>query len=370
MRLRRMAQLVGVLTLLSVAATTQGQCLSGADVAICPAADVMYINRNDTLTALSLSRGAVEWHIALPKSDSDFDGPVATADTVAVWAGFPATRVDGFDAATGKHLWTVETSTDDMTALGHYVFVNDAEHWEALTALDGRTGKRVWHHSGTRFSPNGRVRFYASDGRTLLTNFFAIDAQSGLILARWPRRREVSAGVLGDKFAVIGISWAADEPTKIAAYSLSGYETLWVKDDPRKREIRGLAADGNRVFAALYPDASFLEPGEVGLDLLDAASGKTIWSKTIKSDSTLYSAIGLTQGVAVFVTGDSAMSSSVEGFDAATGQSKWRVHVDEKLVGSVLCAGANCYIEAISSPGHVLGVNVQTGAQSWFRIPN
>ncbi len=192
--------------LLSFDATARGQCLRGPDFAICPTADVMYVNDNgdSTLTALSLSGGVVKWHILLPKSDSDFDGPVATLDTVGVWSGIPNTRVDGFDAATGKQLWTIETSADDMAALGRYIFANDAEHWEGLTALDERTGKRVWHHSGTRLSQANRVRFYASDGRTLLTNLFAIDTHSGLILARWPLRREVSAGVLGDKFAVIG----------------------------------------------------------------------------------------------------------------------------------------------------------------------
>jgi outer membrane protein assembly factor BamB len=331
---------------------------------------MMYVNDDgdSTLTSLSLSRGTVKWHIALPKSESEFNGPVATVDTVAVWSGFPGTEIDAFTAAIGKPSWRIETSSGSLAALGHHIFLSDAEHSEALTAVDDRTGKRVWHHSGNARTFGGVELFDAGDGG-ILTDKFAIDAYSGQILRRWPRHWDVSAAVLADKFAVIGIAWVGDEPTKLVAYSVPGYGMLWVKDDPRKGEIRGLVTDANRIFAALYPDASFLEPGEVALEMLDASSGKTIWTRTIRSASMLYGPVGLAQGVSVFVTGDSADSSVVQGFDAATGASKWTVHANERLVGEVLCVDVNCYIEAIASPVHVLVINVQTGKQSWIRIP-
>jgi outer membrane protein assembly factor BamB len=371
MQLRRLARLFQVVALLSFGATAQGQCFRGPDFAICPTADVMYLNDDgdNTLTALSLSRGTVKWHIPLPKSDSEFNGPVATVDTVAVWSGFPGTEIDAFSAATGNPSWRIETSSGSLAALGHYIFLSDAEHWEALTAVEDRTGKRVWHHSGDRPTAGGAELFDVRDGG-LLTDVFAIDVRSGQILRRWPRRWDVSAAVFADKFAVVGTRWASGEPTKLAAYSLPGYGTLWVKDDPQKREVQGLATDTDRVFAALHPnDEPVLQPGEIGLELLDASSGKTIWTKTIMSASTLDGPVGLMQGVAVFVTGDSASSSLVEGFDAATGASKWLVHVNERLVGEVLCVQANCYIEAIATPVHVLAVNAQTGKQSWIRVP-
>jgi outer membrane protein assembly factor BamB len=277
-------------------------------------------------------------------------------------------RGEAFNAATGKPSWKIATSSGNLAAIGHYIFLSDEEHWEALTAVDDRTGKRVWHHSGSTRTFGGVELFDAGEGG-ILTDKFAIDAYEGQILKRWPRHWSISAAVLGDKFAVIGTRWADGEPTKLAAYSLPGYGTLWVKDDPRKREIRGLATDPNRVFAALYPNEPLLQPGEISLELLDASSGKTIWTKTIVSASTLDGPVGLTQGVAIFVTDDSANSSLIEGFDATTGASKWSVHLSERLIADVLCAGANCYIEAEGSPKHVLGVNVQTGKQSWLRIP-
>lgn len=56
----------------------------------------------------------------------------------------------------------------------------------------------------------------------------------------------------------------------------------------------------------------------------------------------------------------------VEGFDAETGELRWSVHPSERLIADILCAGANCYIEAEGSPKRVLCVDVQTGRQSWF----
>ena len=197
MTLRIGAICFGIFCLLLAVSNSSAQCRTGDHFTVCLGADTIYLNNDKVLGALSLSTGALKWRTELPAADSGFLDPVATASTVAIWEGFPDTRIYAFDAFTGRPSWNLATSADDMTALGHYIFFNDAAHREGLVALDERTGRTVWRHEGTRFSKADRVRFYASDGHTLLTNLFAADADLGRILARWPRGWTVSAAALG-----------------------------------------------------------------------------------------------------------------------------------------------------------------------------
>jgi outer membrane protein assembly factor BamB len=111
-------------------------------------------------------------------------------------------------------------------------------------------------------------------------------------------------------------------------------------------------------------------PGELRLELVEESSGKTVWSKTFEAAGLLPAPVALLQGVAIIVTRDSANSSLVQAFDVASGQSKWTARTDHKLGGRVVCAGSKCYVGGNIDVAEVFSVNVQTGEQSWFRIPN
>ena len=311
------------------------------------------------------SDGSILWQIDLPPREESYAATSATKDVVAVWAGFPATGIYAFDANTGKPLWQIDTSSYGVVAAGRYFVFSDAEHWEALTAVDDRTGKRIWHHSGNRPTRGGVSLLVAAD-EGILTELFAIDGHSGQILRRWPGAWGVSAAVLSDKFVTVGTRYAEQKTNKIAVYSLPSYEMRWVRDTPEGKEVAGIAADASHVFAAVYPrEWQFFHPGQVQLELLKASSGETIWTKTIESGELLPSPVGLSQGVAVFTTAESANSRTVQGFDAATGLLEWTVRTDRRIDG-VTCAESNCYIGG--EIGEVLAVDVHTGAKRWYRI--
>lgn len=355
-----------LMTALLLEGRAKAQCKNGASFTVCPVANRIYINTDKRLGALRLSDGSILWQIALPPREESYAATAATTDAVGVWAGFPATGIYAFDANTGRPAWRINTSSYGMIAVGRYFVFSDAEHWEALTAVEERTGKRVWHHSGSR-PTRGGVDFLDFNDRTIVTELFAIDINSGQILKRWPRGWAVSGAAVTDKFVVIGNRYSGPKEASLAVYSLPNYELRWVKTDALKGELGGLAVDSDRIFAAIYPSEwQFLHPGDVQFELLEAASGKPIWTKKVNCSGLLGSPVGLTQGVAVFTTAESANSRTVQGFDAANGQLKWTVRTDHRIDG-VTCAGGTCYLGG--ELGEVLAIDVQTGAQRWYRIP-
>ena len=363
---RRLSAFLGLIAVLSSRAIAKGQCQTGANFTVCPGVDRLYINTDKRLGALRLSDGSMLWQIDLPPREESYAAASATKDVVAVWAGFPDTGIYAFDANTGRTAWRINTSSYGMTAVGHCFVFSDAEHWEALTAVDDRAGKRIWHHSGSSPTRGGVILLVAAE-EGILTELFAIDGHSGQILKRWPRAWAVSAAASSDKFVAIGTRDAGRKTNKIAAYSLPGYEMLWVKDNAERRQVEAIATDSDHVLVASRPwDTESFSPGEIRLEFLKARSGDAIWTKTISSSGPLGSPVGLSQGVAVFATGESANSRIVQGFDAATGQLKWTVRTDHRLYG-VSCAGAACYLDG--ELGEVLAIDVQTGAQRWYRIP-
>ena len=353
--------------LLFLPSLSEAQCQRIFTSTICPATDRIYVNNAKALAALRLSDGKLQWQVDIPETEAeeDFTGTAATENMVSVFVGVLGARIYAFDAKTGATSWHIQTSSRDLISTGHYFVFNDREHWEALTAVDESTGKRIWHHSGNR--PSGEVAFRASSERAIVTDRFAIEASSGEILRRWPPAWEVSAAAIGERFIAIGTSYAGRKMNKLALYSLPDYAPVWVKDDPQGREIAGVAVDSDHVFAAVNPAGwQFLHPGQIELELLAVPSGDAIWTKTISSSGPLASPVGLTQGVAVFTTTESANSRTVQGFDAATGQLKWTVRTDHSIDG-VTCAGATCYLGG--EIGEVLAIDVRTGAQRWYRIP-
>jgi outer membrane protein assembly factor BamB len=350
-----------------VAAHAKAQCFRGESYAVCPAKDTIYLLDDKSLGALSVSEKKIKWQIKLPrKGDGSFLGPVATPDAVVVYAGFPDTRIYAFDTATGHPIWHLETSSRDLDSFGFYILANDPKFWDGLTALDGKTGKRVWHHPAKK----RRTAAPTAPERVLLTKYHAIDADTGQVLQDWPKGWDVFSKALASGIRAIGT-----RDGQLAAYSRPGYEMRWTRRDSGNRLVAGLEADETNLLVVWYDAATdydlyhgeFYRPGRVTLQLLTAASGAIRWSKEIDCDWVLPSAAALVEGEAVFVKGESLNSAVVEAFDANSGLQKWIVHTDRRLTDGPVCAGEHCYMRAISS--EVLMIDSQSGARSWLSLP-
>jgi len=349
-----------------VAAYAKAQCFSGDDFAVCPAKDTIYLLDDKSLGALSVSEKKIKWQIKLPRErDESFLGPVATTDAVVVYAGFPDTRMYAFDTATGQPIWHLETSSRDLDSFGLYILANDPKFWDGLTALDGKTGKRVWHHP----AKIRRTAAPPAPERVLLTKYHAIDADTGRVLQDWPKGWDVFSKALANGVRAIGT-----RDGKLAAYSGPGYEMRWIRRDSGNRLVAGLEADETNLLVVWYDNATnydlyhreFYRPGHVTLQLVAAASGAIRWSKEIDCNNVLPSAAALVQGEAIFAKGEPPNSAVVEAFDANSGLQKWILQTDRGLTGGPVCAGEHCYIEAVSS--EVLMIDPQSGARSWLSL--
>jgi outer membrane protein assembly factor BamB len=360
------------LAILLPVASAKAQCISGDDFAICPAKDTIYLLDSTSLGALSLSERKTKWRIKLPhETEESFLGPVATEDSVVIYAGVPLTRVYAFDASTGKPSWRVEASSDEWISAGAYILFGDREHWEGVSALDGKTGKTVWHHTAGR---PGDIAFLALSGHLILTNLFAIDAYSGQVLKRWPKDWDISAMSFAGPNLAIGTRYGGLGASKLAIYSWPGFQMLWSRRDdtwsksnPRVIRIAGIDGDAKNLLVASY-DAAFFSRGHATLEEFITSTGKRVWSKNIACDYMLLtSPIALAQGLPIFAMADTENSGVVEAFDAATGKQKWIAHTDQRLTGGPICDGQYCYFGSLSH--EVLSIDVQSGAQSWLALP-
>ena len=364
---KRAGILFSSLCTLLLTAPARAQCFNGDDFAVCPAKDTIYLLNDKSLGAISLSGKQIKWQMKLPhERDETFLGPVATPDAVVVYAGFPDTQIYAVDSATGHPIWHLETSSRELDSSGFYILMNDPQFWDGQAALDGKTGKRVWHHP----AKVPRRAAHATPERILLTKYHAIDADSGQVLQDWPKGWDVVSTAQASGLRAIGT-----RDGQVAAYYGPGDEMKWTRRDSRNRMVAGLAADENNLLVVWY-DATrdydryhgeFYRPGHVTLQLLTAASGAILWSEEIDCNSVFPSAAALVEGQAIFVKGESLNSSVVESFDAMTGKQKWITHIDRRLTDGPVCDGQHCYIGSLSH--EVLVVDPQSGAATWISLP-
>ena len=295
-----------------------------------------------------------------------FSAQLATPEAVVVYAGFPDTHVYAFDAATGRSIWRLKTSSRDVGSFGFYILLNDPKFWDGLAALDGKTGKQVWHHPAR----NPRPGAPSAHQRVLLTKSHAIDPDTGSVLQDWPKGWNVFSTALANGIRAIGT-----RDGRLAVYIGPSYELKWSRRDSRNRLVAGLEADENNLLVIWYDAATdynryhgeFYRPGHVTLQVLSTETGAVRWSEEIDCNRVLPSAAALVDGQAIFVKGESLNSSTVEAFDAATGKQKWTAHTDRGLTGGPVCDAQNCYVGSLSHD--VLVIDARSGAMSWLSLP-
>lgn len=237
------------------------------------------------LMALRASDGALMWTYA----DWKIGGHVriVTDAGVVVAAGggqfgSEAATMYAIDAATGARLWMAEGSAASggidriITACGGRVYVHLAGDYGIVTALDIRTGERLWRrqwHSIGPFSPSGtlaieqRMAYDETSGWT--GNLALIAATDGSELAKIPLSGSVR--LLTDD-GVVYVKAIDDmrEPWIAAIDARTGGE-LW-------RTSAGIIADylaldgGMLYYSRLHTPERIVEIGA-----LDAATGERLW---------------------------------------------------------------------------------------------
>jgi len=359
---------VMVLSALSV----KGQCLDGNSFVVCPSIDAIYLLNKNSLGAVNLSDGTVKWQVVLPhETDEAYLGPVRSDNALVLFAGTPLTRAYAFDPESGRLIWRKEASSDEWIGAGPYILFGDRQHWEAVTALDDRTGQEIWHHSGRN---PGTVNFADLSGRVVLTNLFALDAYTGEVLKRWPGQWQVSAATFAGRYVAIGTETGGPSHAKLAVYSLPSFQLLWTRrehpgatKDSRERNIAEITGDAEHLLVA-SSGGGMESPGRLRLEWISIVSGKTLWSREIAGLGIQFLApIALNQRLAIVATENLDKSGTVQALDRETGALKWTIRVAGQLTSGLVCEREACYAGSVS--GEVLRLDVVSKAQTWYGLP-
>ena len=382
---RQIIAIFAVHALMMAALKADAQCETAHSYAVCPEFDTIYVENcvrePPSLVAFRLSTGELKWRAAAPEGTVLQCDVAATADVVASSAAPLSVTPDGWkvgddsddlvqgwDARTGRLAWINHAGrTYGLVSSGPYIFAS-SKNPEGLIVIDARTGKLAWKAPSA--APHA-LDFFGTKGELFLTDLYAIDTSSGQVLKYWPMDWDVSSAAFAGQRVVIGTDNTENGPTKLAAYSLPNFQMEWVREDARKRDFAALAADADHVVVAIYPDRdSYRLPGNMEVQALASSSGKLLWSKTIQCaflGESSSSPVGLVSRLAIVSTLDKGrLSSTLQAFDVGTGRRKWTLDLKNAYAG-VTCADEYCYLAGVA--GKVVQVDVRTGAQRWYRIP-
>jgi outer membrane protein assembly factor BamB len=379
MRVRKTASsLLVIIAAALLNAKCDAQCRIAYTYTVCPQFGTLYVVNTprypSVVAAFGLQTGELKWSTTLPRTRDVQSDLAPTADVVAFavrstqGSARSEEAIEALDARTGKLAWVNAAPNSWLASAGANIFTGSKKP-DNMIVIDGKDGRILWKLPS---HAQGYVDLFGSNGSVLLTDLYAMDVHSGQILKEWPSEWDVSSGAFAGARVVIGTDSVKSGPTRLAAYSLPNFQMEWVREDARKRDFAALASDGDYLVVAIYPDRdSERLAGNMEVQVLKSSTGKLLWSKLIRSESLDIEPpppVGLASGVAVVSTLDEGRSSStLQGFDAATGLEKWTLHLQTVYEG-VTCEDAYCYVAGVG--GKVLSVNVRTGAQRWYRILN
>jgi outer membrane protein assembly factor BamB len=331
------------------------QCRSGYGFAFCPDAHVLFVLNDSSLKAVDTSAEKVNWHIDLP-SDKIATAPEATNATIAFVTGATPSTIEAFDNSTGRRTWKVNSKTTALTASSGMILAN-TDDWEGVIAIDSRTGRIRWRHTG-RF--RSYIHFLDSSRSTVLTNLFSIDAPTGRVLTRWQSNEQATAGAFSGTNPILGTSSGS-----VVAYSAATSKILWSKQLFSAGAVNVIAANPEYVVVVGY-DAHLFQSGVASVSVLKA-DGTGLWSKQIRVSGQLLPASSTIVGEIVVFMRQDAKESSVTGFNIASGQQLWELHSTSKLREGIVCDSTTCYVG--SESGNVFRINTKAGSASWI-LPN
>jgi outer membrane protein assembly factor BamB len=321
-------------------------CYSGYSFAYCRQSQTLYLVSGGVISAVDSTGGQLRWQKDL-ENEFVHAGPVATGHSLSLVTGAIAETIHGLDLRTGENLWKVPSKTTDLLTAGSYLLANTNE-WEGVMAIDSKTGKVVWRHSGETRS---FINLLAASPSILLTNLFSLDVRSGNILKRWPRGYRVTSAAFMDQAQVLGTS-----DGRLVTYASDG-RRMWEKMVFSGLEVSAIVGGQDRVVAVSYDPCLFI-PGKASLALL-SSTGEVVWDKHLEvSGRSLPRPVAITDQLVVFVRHDRE-SDRILGLDLASGNLRWDSDSRRQLREGIVCVGDSCFVG--SNEGVVVTVDVQSG---------
>ncbi|MBD1838592.1 PQQ-binding-like beta-propeller repeat protein [Coleofasciculus sp. FACHB-501] len=183
-------------------------------------------------------------------------------------------QLTGLDAATGKVLWTWNTSAEltDVTVLGDTVYpavyskdrTGKEPGW--VKALDLKTGKERWTHTmrggEAKLASDREVFIWDGDAKTS-TRFVVLDRQTGAMLRQFTLsrqdRQEPRPIALADNIiytadmeiegvSALGFYGSAKNHSRVNAFDATSGQVLWHTPTLRESHIYRFVLNGDRLF--------------------------------------------------------------------------------------------------------------------------
>jgi len=298
-------------------------------------------------------------------------GPVVGDGFVCLILGSDgtATTVRGFDAATGRELWSAQTPSDFLAVCGSLVYSISAD--ERLCARNGRSGSVVWEAEADWRSDEGTEGplvvgdvAYTSVRGVLR----ALAAGSGQVL--WEAQDEGYTKALAVADRVL---YAGSTDHTLRALDASTGTALWRFDIPGPGEVpTPIVADGVAYIA--WPLLQWGPPAEPagGADgalppqhivALEARTGRELW----RQGDTGAGRVVVVDGVVCSFPSIALVGPArARGFDAGTGRALWEHPLPAALYFPV-AAGRRLYVvTAGSGPNQLASLDPKTGAVRWW----
>ncbi len=220
-----------------------------------------------------------DWNIGGSLQTVTNTGTVIAAGVGQFGAADP--HIHALDAVTGALLWTVEGGSGSggvdrlITACGGRAYVHLADAQGPITALDVRTGERLWrrnYHSLGPFSPNGSLvadqRFVYDEVEGWTGRLALISAADGSELANNPLAGPLRL-LMNDGIAYATMMDPDPDPWVAAVDTRTGAE-LW--------RASGITADYMAIDGTALCYSRLLMPERIiEVGALNAATGERLW---------------------------------------------------------------------------------------------
>jgi outer membrane protein assembly factor BamB len=296
------------------------------------------------LYSVDATTGATRWKRSTPGCTSAFSPPALHLG-VLVEASGPCTTglgyLSGYDAGTGRPLWTVRTGFSGSPPLTENGFVYLESYTASskriqIAALDVKTGKVKWQVF--RPAVSGVNGFQLAADATHLyfsttTYTQALNPSTGTVV--WLRKVRGSLQVLVGSGHVIVAGLVSGGAGVITSFSPAGAQQ-W----QAHANFNGIAADGQRLYLTRFTGV---------IQALDLATGTPGWHVTLPGVSLIAGQPAIAGGVVYVAVEPNDGGPIVYGLAAATGSQLWSRTFGAGDITQVSVAAGTLFVSANSA---------------------
>ncbi|MDQ3855537.1 MAG: PQQ-binding-like beta-propeller repeat protein [Chloroflexota bacterium] len=302
--------------------------------------DMVFVETENTLTALDLDTGKQRWAVY---ENGSYISPAVAGSTVYMRIELANKgTLFALDTATGDERWRFTPERISTSATNYWgghltspvvshgkVFIGAGQE---VYALDASTGRQLWRFNGADLIAGSAAvaggRVYISDASFL----YALREDNGELVWKTP----VSFAVYFSPVVANGTVYVSSGKSILAVSATDGSKRWEASYEGEQLAPTGV--EGTRLFVS----------SQSKLRALDTATGRELW---LYKEPNYLSSPAIAQGK-LLVTAGSTGETRLVAIDAASGKAVWEEPVDALATEAPVIAGGTVYVR--TEDGHVL----------------